>query len=255
VCDPSTPVGQTPYIWRIPKNDRARAFKRSPEKSFRSSDRYTIHRPGGAKNLAIERALGQLENDFVATINRLKKNSVLTSKERTTLCWFTSAMFARTERTPDSIRQLLRGAQDQAARLERRRNASPTLSEELNSMRINTAPDYVAIMTPKIADVLSNMSLTILVTGDNAGFITSDEPCVQCIPYSRQRPFIGDPNVEFTMPLTPLHLALFTWRQQRDLYRPINEDVVDEANSRAVFNCNREFISWKGMIRDCWFSA
>jgi hypothetical protein len=52
-CDPRTPPGQTPYIWRVSKDGKTKT-KRSPEKSFTASDRYTIKMPNGDRDLTLE---------------------------------------------------------------------------------------------------------------------------------------------------------------------------------------------------------
>jgi|SRR5208283_3337295 len=63
-CDPRTPPGQQPYIWRI-RRDGTEKKKKSPEKSFTATDRYTINLPSGERNLVIEDTLSGIENAFV----------------------------------------------------------------------------------------------------------------------------------------------------------------------------------------------
>src|SRR5882762_10371422 len=58
-CDPLTPTGQIPYIWRISK-DGSQSRKRAPEKSFTANDRYTITLPNGERNLVVEHTLAEI---------------------------------------------------------------------------------------------------------------------------------------------------------------------------------------------------
>ena len=60
-CDPRTPAGQSPYIWRITR-DGSKKKNKSPEKSFTASDRYTLKMPNGDRHLVIETTLlGELK--------------------------------------------------------------------------------------------------------------------------------------------------------------------------------------------------
>jgi Protein of unknown function (DUF4238) len=252
-CDPVTPLGHTPSVWKFPKNDRSKPFRRSPEKSFVSSDRYTIHLPNGARDLAVEKALGLLESDFVGVLKRIRSRENLLGKHRETLAFFTAAMMARTEGYAGPTRELIRGSQAQAVRLERLRSVQPELSLELEGQLTNLVPHVTRQLILMVVPSLLRMNLTVFVADDEAGFITSDEPCVQCIPGSRDHPFIGRPDVEVILPLSPLHLALFTWPPRRSLYADAGADWVNQANSRVFFACHEEFISWKGLLRDEWF--
>jgi hypothetical protein len=218
-----------------------------------SSDRYTIHRPNGTRDLTVERALGLLESDFVGVLKRIRSREDLLGKHRLTLAWFTAAMMARTERYAGPMREGIRASQIQAAHLEHLRNVEPALSQKLEDELRNLVPEVTSTLTVLLAPILLRMNLTVFVADDEAGFITSDEPCVQCIPGSREYPFIGHPGVEVILPLSPLHLALFCWSSRRSFYADAGADWVNQANCRLFFACQREFVSWKGLVRDEWF--
>jgi Protein of unknown function (DUF4238) len=220
-----------------------------------SSDRYTTHLPNGARDLAVEKALGLLESDFVGILKRIRGREDLLGKHRATLAWFTAAMMARTEEYAGPMREGIRASQIQAVRLEHLRNVQPGLSQTLEDELRNLVPEVTSTLTVFLAPILSRMNLTVFVADDEAGFITSDEPCVQCIPGSRDYPFIGRPDVEVILPLSPLHLALFTWPPRRSLYAHAGADWINQANSRVFFACHEEFISWKGLLRDEWFDV
>src|SRR6266851_4585058 len=72
-CDPESPEGQEPYVWRWEKDGNARKRK-APNKIFTEKDLYTLKRPDGTRDLGLEHGLGGLESDF-AKIRRTKLKS------------------------------------------------------------------------------------------------------------------------------------------------------------------------------------
>ena len=62
-CDPDCPPGQTPYVWRFPKNGGAPRNK-SPEKLFHQTDMYTVRTEDGERDLTLETNLSRLEGEF-----------------------------------------------------------------------------------------------------------------------------------------------------------------------------------------------
>ena len=104
------------------------------------------------------------------------------------------------------------------------------------------------------ADLLIKINLSVFYTDDEAGFVTGDNPCFPCVP-GDPPPFLGHPDVELTFPLTPNHLAFYSWKLPSLVYRKADRRMVDEANSRTIAGCRKEFISWKGLARNEWLSA
>src|SRR6266850_5447717 len=94
-CDPDTPPGHQPFIWKISKTGVG-VTKRSPEKSFRATDKYTIRLPNGKRNLVIENTLGRIETNFVRVLPKLRKREKLNAIDRAHLCVFAAAMHSRT---------------------------------------------------------------------------------------------------------------------------------------------------------------
>lgn len=94
-CDPGTPAGQNPYIWRISR-DGTEKKKKSPEKSFTASDRYTLKMPNGDRHMVIETTLSRIENDFMQVLAHIRRRENLTPLDRARLCIFTAAMHTRT---------------------------------------------------------------------------------------------------------------------------------------------------------------
>ena len=109
--------------------------------------------------------------------------------------------------------------------------------------------DFIQIETP----ILCRMSMAILCTDDDLGFITSDHPCLWLDP---DRPFPGlvSKTIEVTLPLSPRHLLFLNW-QNVSGYIPVLPMFVDEANRMRRFDCEREYIVRKNEVNPYWFVA
>jgi len=62
-CDPGTPLGQEPYVWRVSR-DGTEMKNKAPRKIFVSSHFYTISLPDGTRELGVEDNLQKLEDRF-----------------------------------------------------------------------------------------------------------------------------------------------------------------------------------------------
>ncbi len=65
--------------------------KKSPEKSFTETDRYTIKLPDGRRDLVIEDTLASVESEFVRTLTRIRRRDRLPMSDKARLCLFASA--------------------------------------------------------------------------------------------------------------------------------------------------------------------
>jgi hypothetical protein len=100
--DPLTPKGEDPAIWRISR-DRTKVFRRSPKKSFTSSDRYTLYLKDGTRDLRVEETLGHIENSFIGVLKAIQQRERLDAGQKAVLCAFTAAMLGRSE-SPGHLR-------------------------------------------------------------------------------------------------------------------------------------------------------
>ena len=72
--------------------------KKSPEKTFRETDMYTVRTDDGQRDLTLETNLSRLEEKFSKLRrDKLDKRLPLTSEERVYLCMFAAAMYGRTK--------------------------------------------------------------------------------------------------------------------------------------------------------------
>jgi len=256
-CDPQTPAGQTPYIWRISR-DGSTKRKKSPEKSFTANDRYTVKLPTGERNLVVEDTLAGLENAFVAVRKKIENREELTAEDRATLCLFTAAMQSRTIRAGDHWRNTAQQIHDITSSLEQQYGVGPHTSKQTERM-VEVAPQYfVMTMLEMQTPIYFQMQISIFVSKDEFGFITSDSPCVWFNPKAHtfppfyRSPGLAQADIEVTLPLTPQHL-LFISHKPNHFYIDVNQAAVDEANRLTRAYCTDEFVSWRGETRPYWF--
>src|SRR5262245_37854393 len=80
-CDPTTPVGQEPYVWLFLK-DGSEVRRKAPDNLFHETDLYTIRRDDGTRDLVLEHGLSQLESEFVSIRDtKLARCEPLTASE------------------------------------------------------------------------------------------------------------------------------------------------------------------------------
>ena len=256
-CDPRKPPAHHPFIWRIRK-DRSAKQKRSPEKSFRATDKYTIRLPNGQRNLVFENTLAETETLFVRVICKIRKRQKLSPTDRAHLCLFAAAMHNRTTATGEHWKRQMQRLHEVVVDLEQAHNSPPRKSLETAHMVETAHHDVIANGLRFETPLLFQMQMTVLMTDDELGFVTSDRPCLWFNPQAyKWPPFYRSPglaqrDIEVTLPLSPEH-ALLVCHRSVPQYSLVTQQVVDELNRRTVLNCTEEFVSWKGEMRDYWF--
>jgi len=257
-CDPVTPPGHTPSIWRISK-DGLDKKRKSPEKSFTSTDRYTIHLPNGERSLALEDTLSTLEGQFVSVLSRVRRKMRLNAVDRARLCMFAAAMHTRTMAQGEHWRATMVQLHQKIEAMERAHGIPADKSHETAAMVKSAHTDIVMMSLRHETPLLFAMNMSIVVADDEAGFITSDMPCIwhnsklHTFPPFYRHPGLAQKDVEVCLPLTPQHLLLISHRNL-DMYVYGPSKVVQEMNRTMRFSCNEEFISWKGTVDPFWFS-
>ena len=256
--EPITPPEQAPAIFRISKVSKE-VHRRSPANSFTETDRYTVHLLDGTRDLTVEHALGDIENEFQGVLKTIRLKKPLTPPERAQICAFAGAMLGRSKQQGDWLLKQELEHLEQIRELERTHNIEPVASqakeEAIKNYHAQLVVNAIQIFTP----ALFEMNLTICTTDDPFGFITSDAPAVMYNPkiyglggfYGQ--PGLAQKDVEITLPLTPEHLALFTHKRGDALYVPLDTVFTDEANRTTYFFCESEFVSRTGEVKDVWF--
>jgi Protein of unknown function (DUF4238) len=256
-CDPTTPSGQHPFIWRISKDGTSKT-KRSPEKSFTATDKYTIRLADGQRNLVIENTLAKIEADFVGVLGKVRSREKLSASDRARLCVFTAAMHSRTVSMGEHRKKQMSRLHEVVVDSEQAKNLPAVRSLETAKMVELAHQEAIAASLEHESPLLFQMQMTILMTDDEMGFITSDNPCVwfnpslHKMPPAYRSPGLGQLAIEVTLPLTPQH-ALFISHQRTPEYVEVDQALLDESNRLTRFACNEEFVSWKGQTRPSWF--
>ena len=124
-CDPETPDGHQPYVWRFEKDGTSRARK-SPKNIFHATDLYTIHLSDGTRELAIEHGLSGLESAFVRIRDDiLAKEGTVSDKDRFLLCGFVAAMKARSRGQLQHLQGQFRRVFDHMTQIKEMKEARP----------------------------------------------------------------------------------------------------------------------------------
>jgi hypothetical protein len=244
--EPVTPPGLHAAVQLVSKRDRT-VRRKSPEKTFTETDRYTVLLNDGTRQLAVENYLGDIENEFQGVLRAVRANEDLTPRYRAKLATFTAAMLGRSKKQGDWMMQQFRGIQERIQQLETRMNAAHRTSNDMEEYLRNLNAQLVVGVIQSAAPVLFQMSLTICTTDDATGFITSDAPAVMLNPKAHtfprqyQSPGLMQRDIEITLPLTPKHLAVFTHQPDALHHVVLSEPSLDEVNRTTCF-CADEYI-------------
>jgi len=214
--------------------------------------------PNGYRNLTVESTLSALETKFTRIRTRIRRREKLTAIDRVELCMFTAAMQGRTIAAGEHFRATQQKLHDVMISNEIQFNVASGNSAFFANM-VREAPQYNVMMMLDIQTPLYfSMEMTILVTDDPVGFITSDVPCVwrnpqahRMPPYYRS-PGLAQADIEVSLPLTPQHMLLLS-HKKNPLYADVPPEIVVEANRLTRHSCTEEFVSWKGEMDPRWF--
>jgi Protein of unknown function (DUF4238) len=273
--EPVTPPGQQRALWKFAK-DGTDKHRRSPQKTFTESDRYTVLLKNGERDLTVEHTLNRIENDFSGVLRRLRRREPITIRDKARLAIFTAAMLGRTKRRANNWKETWQDLRRMVSDFETKddkNEASGTLSPgerlppgavpvnaaELDQFLLNSHPEYLTNTIEIAAPQLFAMDLSIYSTEDELGFLTSDEPCIMHNPTAyRFHPMMRSAglrqrHVQVLLPLTPRLLIAFTHKQTYPYITPLSKDQLDEVNRMIVWYADREIVSWRGILRPEWF--
>lgn len=273
-CDPDVPARHEPYVWRFSK-DGGTGQRKSPGKIFAETDFYTIHLPGGERDLSLEHGLATVEAEFCELREaRIARRQTLNTTEKAWFCAFIAAMHIRTRPQRNVLRQqwghALRVAEDLQRSLtdmtpEERLNYRPPTSLTETTGRSLTIDDVQELaqnpiqhMLPSVIEeelpILVQMNLTFFTTQDDTGFITSDHPCIWFDPDGGPAPpLLRSRTVEVSMPVSPNSLALLSW-QDFPPYREATLPEVDNANRSQRIACS-EYCIVRRNVNNCIWST
>jgi hypothetical protein len=262
-CDPATPSNHEPYIW-ITSADGTNTRNKSPRKTFRETDFYTIKFSDGSRNLVIEDSFTQTEDRFT----RLRRDSIskdadLTTDQRALLCVFTAMMSTRTKADRRGLTKGLSEIDEMTKSLEEQFCPGNTTASQVTGAWAQYGHHFtIGHSIDVIAEALLEMHLCIFIAAQQQRFITSDRPCTWFNPEMHKwPPFLRHPgfaqqDIEITLPISPTHFAIFTWesvtrrlgltRETPDSkvdYLPIPDGMLIEMNQRTLQFCDQYIVS------------
>jgi len=274
-CDPNTPKGQEPYVWRFAK-DGSSARRRAPENILHETDLYTIQLTDGQRDLVLEHGLAGLESEFVVIRDtKLGPREKITAREHVMLCAFIAAAHARTPAQRDHLGGQWAKVLEKADRMrewartatpEQRRTASsfgrgfgPSLSYE-EVKRLAEKPMQTMLVTQIVTEtpLLSRLDFAVLNCETEPGFITSDNPCVWFDPEAYKRPPLYQvpaliyKSIQISLPVSPRQMILLN-RQGVSGYIDVTEQIVDESNRLTRVYCSEYFVSNSNLTKPIWF--
>ena len=280
-CDKTSPSNHEPYVWVFPKSG-GEAKRKSPEKIFRETDFYTIKRIDRERDLVLEKGLSWLESQFAALRQKkLGQRKPLNFRDKSVLCTFVAAMFARTKSRREFIREQWQEVLDLGNEVaEWTKNAAP---EEIKRMSLalhptpnegrsmsmndvknivdNPMQSFLVTGIATVAPALFDMRFGILDTSNTPAFISSDNPCVWFDPdlFKRPSPFgaggLISPSIEISLPLSPTQFILFGRKLLLSgLYVSIktNDPLVDAINRRTWKYSDESFIADQNYASFSW---
>src|SRR5450631_7641 len=273
-CDPTTPEGQEPYVWRFTK-DGAEARRKPPKKVFFEKDLYTIHAADGRRDLRLEHGLSELESRFGEVRRKIFDGQPLDDADRLVLVAFVAAMHIRTPSQIGHVRGQWKNVLDRMNEMQRTIDESPEKArtysgipgsgpslgiEDVERLVHHTVEHTLEHTINGMAPILFEMDVGLMVTDDPIGFITCDAPVVFFYPAAHLRPWhmrgpgLGWRTIEVTFPVSPRHLVLFN-RQGITARLPVPISLLDELNRRTRLHAREHFVVTSNEKRDAWFTV
>jgi len=276
-CDPDTPKGHEPYVWKFSKDGKT-VKRAAPRKIFRESDMYTIALPDESKDYRLERGLHDLEDQFVRIRDtKLSKEKEVTFEEHVLLLAFVAAMHNRTQvqrnhqkeqwgRVFEVMDKMKKWAET-ATPEQKRAAASMSLSggkdtgltyDDVKKLATEPMQHLLFQMIQTEVPLLNKLNIAILRTDVSPGFITSDRPCVWFDPKAYLRPpfyrapALMYPTIEITLPISPSQL-IYLNRAGIEGYADLAPIMVEELNRRTRFHADKYFVVSKNATKRIWF--
>ena len=271
--DQNRKPNESPFVWMFPKEFSHNSGKRkSPKNIFSQNNFYTVKDKNGTRNLKIEDWLNDIESRFSVLKKRvLDKKEYIPKKQRNDLIMFISALLCRTLAFRDfhieQHQELLRKMETMSA--TEGFHSIPFFSsdaskgqsiEDIKRLIPNMAQTLITEMLPSLHFILNKMSINILYTDSEIGFITSDDPVIAYDPKAKPSVIISQnwllsPTIEITCPISPYLLLLLTWKPLNDSTQYIKADgrLINEANRFSRAHCNEYIVVNQNLIEPYWF--
>ena len=250
----------SPYVWVFDKQNKI--FKKeSPNgKFFKENDFYTLI-SNNNKDYIIEKSLSKIESKFGRVLVKIKKRQSLLDEEHDNLCIFIASLFSRTNKMRDVMKDLIFQLENlRIGNLNRLNNT--IIDKRLFNQNLSQSDENFLKMQPvaglgHMANLLKQMSLAFICPkkGSNRYFIMTDEPCVMFngdLQYQKfYSPGLAQKNIQFTIPITPDTLIMFSWTPFNGYYFASNFQI-DDLNRTHFAYSNKYIVSHKNKIKWIW---
>lgn len=258
-----SPADQNPYVWIYDLNLKEWR-KKSPKKILTKTNYYDVECTNGKMSRVFEKALSNAESDAAKAMRRIIAPGVtLEQSDRMALAVFVALMHHRVPGTHERINKYLTDIakqkmmvmynrfkdDDEAWEIYKqnhkdviRNDLAHVGPEALDPSRYKIKIGHGQVLgtafsaLEQIADMISRMSWTFLLSGGPDFFITSDAPFFLVNPKS-ESPIYGHglafQDVEVTLPLNRYLALLIHWGNQETRWEPAATQSVRQINQRS----------------------
>jgi len=271
-ADASTPSGQEPYVWVFPaKGGMGR--RKAPVNLFLKRDFYTRTTQHGARDVAVEDELAEIEEAFVSIRDQVLANHLFPDEdERYLLCEFVAAMYARNEvqQANESAmwRKVLsaidefgrkRGEPLRTVRIGRWEDGVEVPVEEIEAHLRQPTPTSVFTHIQVQPPILMELDLMVLETEDPIGFITSDNPCiwvgtVQDPDGSVREAGLAHPTIEVFLPVSPRQVLFMNRKGHRGVHS-VPSNFVNGVNRNTCIGAQQHIVVNQNKTKSIWFES
>ena len=229
----------------------------------------------GSRNLVIEDSFSVIEDRFT----RLRREAISSERQldpdaRGLLCVFMAMMWSRTKAERRSLTNNFTELHEMTESLERQFQPEGQVAASLETERWKDYGHQFTIghTIDFVSHALFHMHVCIFVAAHQQRFITSDCPCGWFNPEAYKwppmlrSPGLAQKDIEITLPMSPTHLAYFSWQRLPILvnrdgkeraegcdYRRISDRFVGELNRRTRAFCDTCIISQTAETQARWF--
>lgn len=256
-ADPERPANYDPFVHIFDRCGGAHA-KRAPQNIFHMPDLYTVFE-GSQRNLRIERAFAQWEQDFVRVRSRIEGQQDVSGDDAADLYAFVGALIARPPHRIEFIKRQWGSIVEEARSIRIDPNVAPTRSlSSGSSMTLDEAQQladdpmgtwFAENVGAHISVLSQRFGCDVLVNESEHPFLTSDDPAVvQYPPRSPNRQHVarglGTPGCEVTLAISPRTALLFRHKEPGiHAFLSADWETVFEMNFRTITRAREKIIS------------